>query len=203
EAATTIPAIIKVFIIFLLFGIPNAAPGPAPVSDRPETRAHKRASRPEPTCDRDRRAVRMALSAGSVNGPKRQFLPLPWRARVFLGKRGDSGPGARKKCGVTRGPALGRRSAHVPPAIPAPDQAVLARRERIVAALRAIVPGEGVIAAEREMRPYESDGLTAYRQLPMVVVLPETTAQVSRVLAFCHAEGIKVVPRAAGTSLSC
>jgi glycolate oxidase len=86
--------------------------------------------------------------------------------------------------------------------MPAPDAAVLARRDRIVAALRAIVPGEGVIAAEREMRPYESDGLTAYRQLPMVVVLPETTQQVSRVLAFCHAEGIKVVPRGAGTSLS-
>src|SRR5499426_2440410 len=86
--------------------------------------------------------------------------------------------------------------------MPAPDQAVLARRERIVAARRAIVPGEGVIAAEREMRPYESDGLTAYRQLPMVVVLPETTQQVSRVLEFCHREGIKVVPRGAGTSLS-
>ena len=87
-------------------------------------------------------------------------------------------------------------------AMPLPDQTVLARRERIVAALRDIVPGEGVIAAEREMRPYETDGLTAYRQLPMVVVLPETTQQVSRILAFCHAEGIKVVPRGAGTSLS-
>src|SRR4029079_18530463 len=86
--------------------------------------------------------------------------------------------------------------------MPAPDQSVLARRDRIVAGLRAIVPGEGVIAAEREMRPYESDGLTAYRQLPMVVVLPETTEQVRRVLAFCHAERIKVVPRGAGTSLS-
>src|SRR6266498_1826675 len=86
--------------------------------------------------------------------------------------------------------------------MPQPDEAVLARRERIVAALRAIVPGEGVIAAEREMRPYEADGLTAYRQLPMVVVLPDTTEQVTRVLAFCHAEGIKVVPRGAGTSLS-
>src|SRR5690242_19179104 len=86
--------------------------------------------------------------------------------------------------------------------MPPLDQAVLARRERIVAALRAIVPGEGVIAAEREMRPYEADGLTAYRQLPMVVVLPETTEQVSRVLAFCHREGVKVVPRGAGTSLS-
>ena len=69
-------------------------------------------------------------------------------------------------------------------------------------ALRAIVPGEGVIAAEPEMRPYESDGLTAYRQLPMVVVLPETVEQVCGVLRYCHAEGIKVVPRGAGTSLS-
>ena len=86
--------------------------------------------------------------------------------------------------------------------MPVPDAAVLARRDEIVGALRAIVPGEGVIAAEREMRPYEADGLTAYRQLPMVVVLPETTEQVSRVLAFCHAEGVKVVPRGAGTSLS-
>ncbi len=90
----------------------------------------------------------------------------------------------------------------MPVAMPAPDQAVLARRERIAAALRVMVPGEGVIAAEREMRPYESDGLTAYRQLPMLVVLPDTTAQVSAVLEFCHREGIKVVPRGAGTSLS-
>ena len=59
-------------------------------------------------------------------------------------------------------------------AMPEPDAAVLARRDRIVAALSAIVPGEGVIASERAMRPYESDGLTAYRALPMVVVLPET-----------------------------
>jgi glycolate dehydrogenase FAD-linked subunit len=87
-------------------------------------------------------------------------------------------------------------------AMPPPDEAVLARRDRIAAALSAIVPGEGVIAGEREMRPYESDGLTAYRQLPMLVVLPETTEQVSRVLKYCHAEGIKVVPRGAGTSLS-
>ena len=86
--------------------------------------------------------------------------------------------------------------------MPLPDAAVLARREGIVKALAAIVPGEGVIAAERAMRPYETDGLTAYRQLPMVVVLPETTEQVSRVLKYCHAEGIKVVPRGAGTSLS-
>src|ERR1700750_2362210 len=87
-------------------------------------------------------------------------------------------------------------------AMPKLDDAVLARRAEIVAALKRIVPGEGVIASERAMRPYESDGLTAYRALPMVVVLPETTAQVRQVLAYCHREGIKVVPRGAGTSLS-
>ncbi len=86
--------------------------------------------------------------------------------------------------------------------MPEADSAVLARRKAIVKALRTIVPGEGVIATEREMRPFESDGLTAYRQLPLVVVLPETTKQVSEVLAYCHGEGIKVVPRGAGTSLS-
>src|SRR6478672_11606240 len=86
--------------------------------------------------------------------------------------------------------------------MPELDAGILGRRERIVAALRTIVPGEGVIAAEREMRPYESDGLTAYRQLPMVVVLPATTEQVAEVLRYCHDEGIKVVPRGAGTSLS-
>jgi glycolate oxidase len=82
------------------------------------------------------------------------------------------------------------------------DEAVVARRARIVAALRQIVPGEGVIAEPAAMRPYETDGLTAYRQLPMVVALPETTTQVSQVLRYCHDEGIKVVPRGAGTSLS-
>jgi glycolate oxidase len=62
----------------------------------------------------------------------------------------------------------------MPVQMPARDEAVLKRRSEIVRALRAIVPDEGVISAEREMRPYESDGLTAYRQLPLVVVLPRT-----------------------------
>lgn len=82
------------------------------------------------------------------------------------------------------------------------DQDVLARRAQIVTALRAIVPGEGVIDSEREMRPFESDGLTAYKQLPMVVVLPSTTQQVSQILRYCYENKIKVVPRGAGTSLS-
>src|SRR3984893_18594386 len=95
-----------------------------------------------------------------------------------------------------------RRSGSMPVLMPLFDDAVLKRRAEIVAALKRIVPGEGVIASEQAMRPYESDGLTAYRQLPMVVVLPETTAQVAAVLGYCHREGIKVVPRGAGTSLS-
>ena len=86
--------------------------------------------------------------------------------------------------------------------MPEPDAATLARRAEIVAALRAIVPGEGTIEREEELRVYESDGLTAYRQLPMLVVLPETTAQVSAILRYCYANNVRVVPRGAGTSLS-
>src|SRR5215218_6513902 len=86
--------------------------------------------------------------------------------------------------------------------MPAPDASVIARRDEIAAALRRIVPGEGVIVAEPERRAYESDGLTAYRQPPLVVVLPSTVAQVAAVLRYCRDEGIKVVPRGAGTSLS-
>lgn len=86
--------------------------------------------------------------------------------------------------------------------MPEPDQSVISRRAAVVAALRKIVPGEGVIEDEASLRPYESDGLTAYRQPPLVVVLPETTTQVSAVLAWCHENHVKVVPRGSGTSLS-
>src|SRR5262245_31961718 len=86
--------------------------------------------------------------------------------------------------------------------MPPPDDAVLRRRVEIVEALRRIVPGEGVIVSEAERRAYESDGLTAYRQLPMVVVLPSRVDQVAGVLRYCQENGIKVVPRGAGTSLS-
>ena len=90
--------------------------------------------------------------------------------------------------------------------MPEADAGVLARRAEIVERLRDIVPpgplGDGVITDAEALRTYESDGLTAYRQVPMVVVLPETVEQVSRILAYCHAEKIKVVPRGSGTSLS-
>jgi glycolate oxidase len=85
---------------------------------------------------------------------------------------------------------------------PAPKRDVLARRDAIVAGLRGIVPGDGVIADPIRLRPYETDGLAAYRQPPLAVVLPETTEQVGAVMAFCHREGVRVVPRGAGTSLS-
>ena len=86
--------------------------------------------------------------------------------------------------------------------MPEPDADVLARRKSIVADLRDIVPGEGVVDATNEMRAFETDALTAYRQMPLVVVLPETVEQVSRVLRYCHKNGVRVVPRGSGTSLS-
>ncbi len=86
--------------------------------------------------------------------------------------------------------------------MPEPDRGVIDAKADIVAALRAVVPGEGVVVDEEELRAYETDGLTAYRQLPLIVVLPETTEQVSQVLKICKARGVKVVPRGAGTSLS-
>ena len=88
------------------------------------------------------------------------------------------------------------------PSLPVPDQDAICRRGEIAAALRTIVPGEGVIETPVEMRAYETDGLTAYRQLPLVVVLPETVEQVSRVLRYACDNNLKVVPRGAGTSLS-
>jgi glycolate oxidase len=86
--------------------------------------------------------------------------------------------------------------------MPEPDRAVLARRAEIVDALRAIVPGEGVIASETLLAAYESDGLTAYRAVPIAVVLPSTTGQIAATLRWCNENGVKVVPRGAGTSLS-
>ena len=97
-------------------------------------------------------------------------------------------------------------NAHAPIAMPAPDAAILARRDQIIEALRAIVPpgshGQGVITDGYELKAFETDGFTAYSRVPLAVVLPETTEQVSRVLAHLAAEGVPVVPRGAGTSLS-
>ena len=86
--------------------------------------------------------------------------------------------------------------------MPLPDEAVLARRTDIASALRHMVKPAHVIDTPASLKAYESDGLTAYRQPPMLVVLPETTAEVSAILKYADDEGIKIVPRGAGTSLS-
>jgi glycolate oxidase len=86
--------------------------------------------------------------------------------------------------------------------LPPPSPDVLAARERLIAGLRALLPADAVIAAENELRAYETDGLTAYRQPPLAVVLPRSTAEVAAVLRFCNEQGVRVVPRGAGTSLS-
>jgi len=76
-------------------------------------------------------------------------------------------------------------------------------RQRAVAqALRAFLPERAVLWQHEDTRPYECDGLTAYRQVPMVVALPETEAQVQEILRACHALQVPVVPRGAGTGLS-
>jgi glycolate oxidase len=85
--------------------------------------------------------------------------------------------------------------------MPTPDPAILARRGELLVRLREAVPG-GVIEDEASRRAYEQDALTAYRQLPLLVVLPASTEQVAAALRVCNSLGVKVVPRGAGTSLS-
>ena len=85
---------------------------------------------------------------------------------------------------------------------PLPKTDVMGRRDEILAGLRGLVAETGLITEALRLKPYETDGLPAYRQTPMAVVLPETTEQVAAVLRFCHQNGVRVIPRGAGTSLS-
>jgi glycolate oxidase len=78
----------------------------------------------------------------------------------------------------------------------------LNRQGEVARALRAFLPARAVLCEEEDTRPYECDGLTAYRQLPMVVALPETEEQVQRILRVCSSLNVPVVPRGAGTGLS-
>ena len=77
-----------------------------------------------------------------------------------------------------------------------------ARQRQVVQALGQVVPASAVLYTAEDTTPYECDGLTAYRQRPLCVVLPETEAQVQAVLRTCHALGVPVVARGAGTGLS-
>ncbi|HTV77764.1 MAG TPA: FAD-linked oxidase C-terminal domain-containing protein [Steroidobacteraceae bacterium] len=86
--------------------------------------------------------------------------------------------------------------------LPPPDAAILARKAKILSGLRAMLDAADVIDDELLLRAYETDALTAYRQRPLAVVLPHTTAEVAAVLRYAHREGLNIVPRGAGTSLS-
>lgn len=86
--------------------------------------------------------------------------------------------------------------------MPTPDKGVLGRKAALLAELSQVLPKEAIISDPMETRAYECDALTAYRCPPMLAVLPGSTQEVASVLRICHALGVPVVPRGAGTSLA-
>ena len=86
--------------------------------------------------------------------------------------------------------------------MPAAEPAILQQREALLAELAEFLPRGRLIADKPSLQAYDCDALTAYRQLPMLVVLPDTTTEVARILEICHRRNIKVVARGAGTSVS-
>src|SRR6187431_1925276 len=86
--------------------------------------------------------------------------------------------------------------------LPDPDASVVARRDSIARALRGLVAPANVIEDDIRLAAYETDAMTAYRRRPLAVVLPESTAEVAAILDYADREGVKIVPRGAGTSLS-
>ena len=87
-------------------------------------------------------------------------------------------------------------------AMPRIDRKLLSKKETVVEDLKKIVKAENVLDHEDQTRPFETDALSAYKQKPLAVVFPENTKEVSKILAYCNREKIKVVPRGAGTGLS-
>ncbi len=86
--------------------------------------------------------------------------------------------------------------------MPKVQQSILSKREKIIGDMAKILKKDNILAHEDEIRPYETDALTAYRQTPLLVVLPETVNEVSKILRYCNDNKIKIVPRGAGTGLS-
>ena len=86
--------------------------------------------------------------------------------------------------------------------MPKVDRKIILKKDIIVKNLKKIINPEHVLDHQDELKPYETDGLSAYKQKPLIVVFPENTKEVSKVLAYCNEERIKVVPRGAGTGLS-
>lgn len=87
-------------------------------------------------------------------------------------------------------------------ALPEPDRSIIARRDAIVTDLSRLIGADLVIADEDGRRAFETDALTAYRRMPLAVVLPRSTDEVARVMRYCSDSGLKIVPRGAGTSLA-
>jgi len=86
--------------------------------------------------------------------------------------------------------------------MPKIDRKVISKKDIIVKSLKKIINSENVLDHQDELKPYETDALSAYKQIPLIVVFPENTEEVSKVLTYCNEERIKVVPRGAGTGLS-
>ena len=86
--------------------------------------------------------------------------------------------------------------------MPKVQKSIISNRDKIISDIRKIIRKENVLSHEDEIRPYETDALTAYRQMPLLVALPETVEEVSEILKYCNANKIKVVPRGAGTGLT-
>ncbi len=86
--------------------------------------------------------------------------------------------------------------------MPKIDRKVISKKDIIVKNLKKIINPEHVLDHQDELKPFETDGLSAYKQKPLIVVFPENTKEVSKILTYCNEERIKVVPRGAGTGLS-
>ena len=86
--------------------------------------------------------------------------------------------------------------------MPKVQQSILSSKDKIISDLSVIVKNDNILSHEDEIRPYETDALAAYKQKPLLVVLPENVEQVSEVLKYCNENKVKVVPRGAGTGLS-
>lgn len=89
-----------------------------------------------------------------------------------------------------------------PPKTDFHDSRLVGTRATLMKALRGFLPTDALLEQEEEVRPYECDGLSAYRQLPLLVVLPRTVDEVQRILRLCHQHRVPVVARGAGTGLS-
>jgi len=86
--------------------------------------------------------------------------------------------------------------------MPKVEQSILSMKDKIVSDFENILDFKNILFDDDEIRPYETDALAAYKQKPLIVVLPETVEQVSKILKYCNENKIKVVPRGAGTGLS-